>query len=250
MASRNRGKSKPKLRDLSRIAPSHEEKAAVRDALARRGSAITAAILGASQVEHELETELRVCFRRSDDETWKLMTDDRGPLGTFSQKITAAYAFGIIDDVIKSALDTIRQIRNAFAHTKRLIDFNNELIVQELKKVTLPQSPRSKLYEYLSGVRTVQYGPQAAYVRLCLTATLTLAERRWRRARTREARAAARHRYDDLAKALLQPPAESRTGLRELLGGYRTADPTKTILGEVDFAARDWGENPDDNKDK
>ena len=40
----------------------------------------------------------------------------RGPLATFSARIDAAHAFGLITDSERRDLDLIRQIRNAFAH--------------------------------------------------------------------------------------------------------------------------------------
>lgn len=210
MASRNRGKSKPKLRDLSRIGPTDEEYDAVQDALGRDGSPITIAILGASLVEHGLETELRNCFPRSDDETWRLLTDDRGPLGTFSQKITAAYGLGIIDDVIRDALNTIRQIRNAFAHTKRLIDFNNELITRELEKATLPPEERSKLYKNLSSVRAAPHGPKSAYEMLCLIVCMELFAEGSRRLEAKKVhlKAQLRRYRSRLAEALKQASSD------------------------------------------
>ena len=250
MPSRNRGKPKPKLGDLSRVAPTDEERADVQNALERERSAITIAILGASQVEHELETELRDCFRRSDDETWKMLTDDRGPISTFSQKITMAYGLGVIDDVTLKSLNTIRQIRNAFAHTKRLINFENELVVRELKKVALPVESKGRLYRYLSSVRSVQYGARPSYVKLCLIVCVKLLERRTRRVKAKNARAETRYRRQILAKALDLPPSPRGGGLLELLTGYRSVDPRKTILGGAALSDRDLDASEPDKKDK
>lgn len=247
MASRNRGKFKPKLRDLSRISPTSEELQEVWRSL-REGSPITTAILAAGIVEHELETALRACFSRSDDETWKLLTNDNGPLGTFNQKIIAAYGFGIVDDTVKHALDSIRQIRNVFAHTKRLIDFDHELIVQELKKVSLPQEKRSHLSKRLSRVREMESGPTAAYGTLCIAVCIKLLDRRLRQAKARNA-ARTRRRRQALASALRQPPALHTAGLLRLLTGYPPVDPKKTILGSADLEAQDEVEKSDDNTD-
>ena len=134
MPSRNRGKPKPKLRDLSRHPPTEEEKQALVDAVVSENP-IATAILGAVFVEHELEMTLRGRLSKNDDDTWLALTGDEGPLGTFSKKITAAYALGVCDDITRSNLNIVRAIRNAFAHAKKLIDFDNELIASELKKV-------------------------------------------------------------------------------------------------------------------
>ena len=169
MPSRNRGNPKPKLRDLSRKWPTGEESDALVEHLASSDAPIVIAILGAALVEHELEQMLRPRFRRQDDATWKELTSDNGPLGTFYMKITAGYAFGIYDDTIKDGLNTVRAIRNVFAHTKKLLNFSDELIVNELKKVTLPKQKRSVLYKHLSVyVRDATDGPQQAFTDLCL----------------------------------------------------------------------------------
>ncbi len=111
VASRNRGKRKPNLRDLSQEHPTRSEKDSVRaQAIADNASPIVAAILGVSLVECELDSLLRRKFKRQDDETWSILTGDSGPLGTLSAKIIAAHAFGIIDDVVRDGLaDSTRQ---------------------------------------------------------------------------------------------------------------------------------------------
>src|SRR3546814_18587191 len=82
-------------------------------------------------------------FSRRDEVTWGLLTGDGGPLGSFSNKILAAYAFGIITDVIKSNIETVRHIRNAFAHTMAPLTFSHAAIVTSLEKSTLPNAKRT-----------------------------------------------------------------------------------------------------------
>ncbi len=106
---------KTKVGDLSRQTPSREEIKAVRQAFTD-GTPLTSAVLGQAIIEHELETILRKKFKKQDDETWLMITNDDGPLRTFAAKIDAGYAFGVYDNITMRNLDTIRQIRNAFAH--------------------------------------------------------------------------------------------------------------------------------------
>jgi DNA-binding MltR family transcriptional regulator len=134
LGSRNRGKQKPKLADLSRATLTADDFSALMNALANP-SPIAAAIIGAVMVEHELEQFVRRRLSRKDDDTWRELVSDRGPLGTFSQKIVLGYAFGIYDEATRDNLNVVRSIRNAFAHSKKLIDFDNELIIAELKKI-------------------------------------------------------------------------------------------------------------------
>src|SRR3546814_11533400 len=68
-------------------------------------------------------------FSRRDEVTWSLLTGDGGPLGSFSNKILAAYAFGIITDLNKSNIATVRHIRNASAHTMAPLPFSHAAIV-------------------------------------------------------------------------------------------------------------------------
>jgi DNA-binding MltR family transcriptional regulator len=132
MASR---KAKLKLRDLSRLQPEFQEARDVRSSvLHKKEHPIATAILGAVMVEHELEKLLRSKFKRKDDETWKMLVADNGPLNSFSSKIVAGYALGIYDKSMRDDLHIVRSIRNAFAHSKKLIQFDHLLIVKELGK--------------------------------------------------------------------------------------------------------------------
>lgn len=230
MSSRNRGKPKPTLRDFSRIPLTQEERTAVREALRDNESPIATAILGATIVEMELETELRNRFTRKDDDTWKDLTGEVGPLGTFHQKIIAAYGFRILDNVLLDGMNTVRQIRNAFAHSKRLIDFNNKLVTRELKRVTLPKGKQSTLYQQFSAVRGLDEGPRLAYVLLCLALTLRLMDKRIKRGKARATRAE-RNRRKALVEALRQTTSTDGTVPLGLLAGYPPVDPSQTILG-------------------
>ena len=230
MSSRNRGKSKPTLRDLSRVPPTREERIAVRKALLDNESPIATAILGATLVEMELETELRTRFPRKDEDTWKDLTSEVGPLSTFHQKIVAAYGFRILDNVLLDSMNTVRQIRNAFAHSKRLIDFNNKLVTRELKRVTLPKGRRSILYHQFLAVRGFDEGPRKAYVLLCLALVFRLMDRRHKRSQARVTRAE-RNRRKALVAALRQTTSTDGTAPLGLLVGYPPVDPSQTILG-------------------
>jgi hypothetical protein len=159
--------AKPKLRDLSRIQPEFQEAMDVTNALGKEVHPIATAVLGAVMVEHELETLLRSKFQRKDDKTWEMLVADNGPLNSFYSKIIAGYALGIYDEGMRNDLNIVRNIRNAFAHSKRLLHFDNPLIVKELEKAT--RSYVSKEYWNLA---KVEPPPGAAefssrYVALC-----------------------------------------------------------------------------------
>ncbi len=50
------------------------------------------------------------------------------PLGTFSSRIKAAFALGLIDGRERSECDLIRKVRNEFAHQPHGIAFDNDKI--------------------------------------------------------------------------------------------------------------------------
>lgn len=155
MASRNR-----RLRDLSRLPP--EELVAVGDAFIKSQHPITTAILGAVMVEHGLEQLLRSTLKHKDDKTWAMLTADNGPLRPFYCKIAMGYALGAYDDSVRSDLTIVRTIRNAFAHSKKLIKFDHPAVVAALRKATTSSALPKGLDE------------RRLYINLCLRLTLKL----------------------------------------------------------------------------
>lgn len=131
MGGGSRGVKKPKLRDYS-IRATPEEIEALRKAVAARKDPLTCAILGSVMVEHELDRLLRNKFARKDDETWEILVSEKGPLSSFNSKIIAGYAFKLFDDRMHHDLNVLREIRNAFAHSRRLLDFSDPLILNKL----------------------------------------------------------------------------------------------------------------------
>jgi hypothetical protein len=183
--SRNRGKPKPKLRDLSINPLTHSEQTAVLDAVAATASPIATAILGAVLVEHELEASLRKRFKIPDDEDWKEMVDEGGFLSTFARKIMVGRALRLYDTDVRTNLDIVRAIRNGFAHSKRLIDFDHPLVSGELKKIKIPKKQRKAFRKICT------LAPKDAYVSLCYrlfivllsnqSAALKRSTKRWKR---------------------------------------------------------------------
>ncbi|TMJ49492.1 MAG: hypothetical protein E6G85_21240 [Alphaproteobacteria bacterium] len=122
MAPRNRGKKAREKREIATRELSGEERAALLDALIEPPLAISYAIMGALAVEHELELSIKSRLRRISQEEWEaILSDQDGPLGTFDRKIKFASYLGILDTHARTNLDIIRNVRNRFAHTKRLI---------------------------------------------------------------------------------------------------------------------------------
>jgi len=55
----------------------------------------------------------------------KLVTGFNGPLSTFSSRITAAFALGLLSESEQKQLDVVRRIRNDFAHTFANVRFSD-----------------------------------------------------------------------------------------------------------------------------
>ena len=131
--SRNRGVKKPKLRDYSHLVLAPEEKEALAAAAhSQHQHPIVIAILACVLIEHELDRLLRKKLKKNDENTWQALQSETGPLRSFAAKISTAYALGIYTEKIQHDLNVVRIIRNAFAHSKKLIDFDDPLIISEL----------------------------------------------------------------------------------------------------------------------
>jgi hypothetical protein len=163
---------------------------------------VAAAIFGATAVEHELEQQLKRRLK-CNDETWAELVADNGPLRSFHTKILIGRALRIYGDNVGYNLNIVRSIRNQFAHAKKLITFQHELIVKELNKAkSIPGEGRN--FHYVSKNRS---GPHYAYISLCmlLISFLTRVETRALRGSVRRLRK--RHSLPSaLARALLQYP--------------------------------------------
>ena len=61
-----------------------------------------------------------------------------GPLSTFSAKIKIAYALELIDADIFLSLETIRKIRNEFAHTFTDLTFDTPSVADRVKNLNIP----------------------------------------------------------------------------------------------------------------
>lgn len=70
---------------------------------------------------------------KAEKKDWDVAFRHDGPLGTFSACIDMAFLLGLIDERLRGQLDDLRHMRNAVAHTKRAVTFED----QELKNVAL-----------------------------------------------------------------------------------------------------------------
>jgi hypothetical protein len=100
-----------------------------------------AALLAGVFLEQALADAITTHFRSglAPDELELVFSDEKsGPLATFAAKSRAAYALGIFGDLTRRDMRRIRNIRNAFAHPPRHIDFQTPEIKQECNSLEIP----------------------------------------------------------------------------------------------------------------
>lgn len=84
-----------------------------------------AAVVGGSILEDNIESLLRNHMRRLPKEADEALFDGTGPLATFSAKVRIAYALNLLTDEQYQTANYVREIRNAFAHARRDMKFED-----------------------------------------------------------------------------------------------------------------------------
>jgi DNA-binding MltR family transcriptional regulator len=93
-----------------------------------------AALIGAAYIDDSLKHVF--LSRLGGDEKTKLsLLDFDGPIGSFSSRIKLAYCLGWIGTEFRSDLDTLRGIRNDFAHERAAISFSTESVRDRCKNL-------------------------------------------------------------------------------------------------------------------
>jgi hypothetical protein len=92
------------------------------------------AILGATFVESQLRELLILKMIKLNKHDKDYLFDGMAPLSHFSAKIRVGYAFGCFGPITRYDLDVLREIRNAFAHSKRVIRFDMPIVAKQVRK--------------------------------------------------------------------------------------------------------------------
>ncbi|MGN6260294.1 MAG: MltR family transcriptional regulator [Ralstonia sp.] len=98
-------------------------------------------------------------FMLPTDAAHQLLEGFNAPLGTFSSRIKAAHALGLITKEQFSDLEHLRKIRNEFAHSWQPIDFSHPKIAGHIKAFhysniddRFPETPLDKVRSSLSSL--------------------------------------------------------------------------------------------------
>lgn len=84
-------------------------------------------LVGAALIDEKLLETLQAFFIDGSSSK-KLLTEGNAPLGTFSSRIEACFALGLIDEFEYQEISLIRKVRNEFAHAKHGTTFQTEKI--------------------------------------------------------------------------------------------------------------------------
>lgn len=120
------------LAALSKKLPTSAEIEAILDEL-RESSDIAAAVTGAAIVEARLEAVIRSRFRSARADLPARIFENRGPLSDFNSKILVAEAFGYITGPMAQELQSVRAVRNAFAHAKHSLTFAHDVVERKVR---------------------------------------------------------------------------------------------------------------------
>jgi hypothetical protein len=139
-------------RKLLKELPSQEKMDEIMSDLKAFGPQATA-IMGAAYLDHALELMLRASFRKLEDNPDRRIFDGNagGFLATLSAKTHVAYATKLLDSKVFEALVLINAIRNTFAHSLHVVDFDHELVAEDCQKLV-------NISSVLSGAAGLQPG--------------------------------------------------------------------------------------------
>jgi DNA-binding MltR family transcriptional regulator len=97
-----------------------------------------AAVLAAALVEDHLTKVLKMRMHR-DEKILREIFRTSGPLGNFGTKIDMAFLMGIVSKRAYKELDTIKRIRNEFAHQLGRVTFDSQRVADLAKNLTMPE---------------------------------------------------------------------------------------------------------------
>jgi hypothetical protein len=132
-----------------------------------------AAIVSAALVEDALRWALNSFFLSNitDAEERELFEND-GILSTFYAKIVMGYSLGLYGEVARGDLSKIKNIRNAFAHAPRPLDFTASGILSTCHKLAYIEAVAAKMDRKI--LRTAPLMEQSARSRFMSTVKLLI----------------------------------------------------------------------------
>ena len=100
-----------------------------------RNTHASVAIVGASILAEDLRGALLSRMHPFSKSLERRIFEGYGPLSSFSSRIDMAFALDILSAQLRDDLNTIRAIRNTFAHSKSILHFNDPAIAEQCRKL-------------------------------------------------------------------------------------------------------------------
>ena len=110
----------------------------------------------ASHAESHLETMMGLSLphlREAEAKDWAETFRHDGPLGTFSACTNMAFYLTLIDGTLRDQLHDLRDMRNAVAHTKRRVTFDDVQLQNVAKRLFAPKGMFKLLDNTPDGIR-------------------------------------------------------------------------------------------------
>lgn len=126
MTAPTRKKAYKALKSLSSTAPDDADFKRFFDDLIADRNDRAVIIIAASILEEALANALKMELRTSSNEEKEVLFGVGMPLSSFSAKIKFVYALRLCDKREKNNMNVIREVRNAFAHSMKYMDFKTE----------------------------------------------------------------------------------------------------------------------------
>jgi len=139
--SGSRGKKRVTLKSLSREGLRLDELEAWGKEVSG-GTDMACALVIAAHIDHTLRAVILAYLKPlAKDEQEALFESLGAPLTGLHSRILMTAAIAGLDKPYVEILQSIRRIRNEFAHAPRSVDFSNPLISDEVEKVIAPRMP-------------------------------------------------------------------------------------------------------------
>jgi DNA-binding MltR family transcriptional regulator len=115
-----------------------------------KGSDLAVVLIATSLLDLSLENLLRYKFRKNSSTVDRLLHPNKGILGNIAGRAQLCYCLELISKSDYQDLLTILEIRNLFAHNPRVLDFNDEQVVAQCKRLRAPCeviTPNTEAYD-------------------------------------------------------------------------------------------------------
>jgi hypothetical protein len=96
--------------------------------------------------EDVLQDCLQGCMRPLTSKIRARLFEGYGPISTFAAKVDVAYALNLLNDEDYADLQTIRKIRNTFAHSREVMGFEKREIDEMVSRMRKPKAEADTAY--------------------------------------------------------------------------------------------------------